>query len=575
MSALRDPVEAPSSGDGGPRNDGPKEGGAGEGGAGDDTAAYDLFIIGGGVNGAGIARDAAGRGMKVALCDKGDFASATSSASTKLIHGGLRYLEYYEFALVRKALIERETLLRAAPHIIWPLRFVLPHDKGQRPVWMLRAGLFLYDHLGGRKILPPTTSLNLRKTPQGAPLKDAYTFGFEYSDCWVDDARLVILNLLDAKERGAAVMPRTAFVGAARVAGGWRVRLRDRRGGERIVRARAIVNAAGPWVSDVLANAGNTGGRSSSTLRLVKGSHVIVRKLYDGDHAYIFQNPDGRIQFAIPYERDYTLLGTTDIPYDGDKDRVVASAEECAYTLAMARDYFRAELSPDDIVHTYSGVRPLYDDAQSKSASAVTRDYVFELDGGGAEDGAAAPILSVFGGKITTYRVLAEAALKKLEPLLGASGRPWTRDAPLPGGDIPGADFDGFLDEARAAYPWLPERGLYRLARQYGTRLRAVLGDAASMADLGRDFSPSGGMAFTEAEAEYLVDAEWAMTADDILWRRTKLGLHLTGDEAAAVEAWLAAQVPDAERRPGKGHDGSDDGAAAQAAGEAAGQASG
>ena len=506
-------------------------------------AAYDLFIIGGGVNGAGVARDAAGRGLKVALCDKGDFASATSSASTKLIHGGLRYLEYYEFGLVRKALIERETLLKAAPHIIWPLRFVLPHNKGQRPVWMLRAGLFLYDHLGGRKILPPTQSLNLRKTAQGAPLKDEYRFGFEYSDCWVDDARLVILNLVDAREKGADIMPRTAFVGAEREAGGWRVRVRTRDGEERVLFARAVVNAGGPWVADVLSKAGNAGGRSSSSLRLVKGSHVIVRKLYDGDHAYIFQNPDGRIQFAIPYEHDFTLLGTTDIPYEGDRDEVAASAEEREYIVRMASEYFRTEISQDDIVHTYSGVRPLYDDAESKSASAVTRDYIFELDG----DAAAAPILSIYGGKITTYRVLAEAALEKLGSLIDIPKDVWTECAPLPGGDIPDADFDGFLEKMRSAYPWFGARELYRLARQYGTRMTRILGEAASMADLGRDFSPESATGFSEAEARYLMDEEWAGTAEDILWRRTKLGLHLTAGEISAFEAWLAAAA--GERR--------------------------
>lgn len=357
-----------------------------ENAAGDPTSiapnsVYDLFIIGGGINGAGIARDAAGRGLKVALCEKGDFASATSSASTKLIHGGLRYLEYYEFGLVRKALIERETLLKAAPHIIWPLRFVLPHNKGQRPIWMLRAGLFLYDNLGGRKMLPATRSLNLRKTHQGSPLKDAYKFGFEYSDCWVDDARLVILNLIDARDRGATILPQTAFINAEREDGEWRVTVKSQTGEETIIRAKALINAAGPWASDVLSKAGDAGPRSSSALRLVKGSHVIVKKIYDGEHAYIFQNPDGRIQFAIPYEQDFTLLGTTDIPYKGDRDKVTASAEECEYTIQMANEYFHTDISSSDIVHTYSGVRPLYDDAESKSASAVTRDYLFELDG--------------------------------------------------------------------------------------------------------------------------------------------------------------------------------------------------
>lgn len=500
----------------------------------DPSTVYDLFIIGGGINGAGIARDAVGRGLKVALCEKGDFASATSSASTKLIHGGLRYLEYYEFGLVRKALIERETLLKAAPHIIWPLRFVLPHNKGQRPIWMLRAGLFLYDHLGGRKLLPPTRSLKLRKTTQGEPLKDVYKFGFEYSDCWVDDARLVILNLIDARDKGATILPRTAFVGAERTSEGWSIRVKAGGDEETVIKAKALVNAAGPWASDVLSKSGDAGQRSASSLRLVKGSHVIVRKLYDGDHAYIFQNPDGRIQFAIPYEQDFTLLGTTDIMYEGDRDNVTASAEEREYTIRMANEYFRTDISLADIVHTYSGVRPLYDDAESKSASAVTRDYLFELDG----DNQTPPILSVYGGKITTYRVLAEAALKKLEPILGFRGQTWTEQASLPGGDIADANFDGFMSQAALDYPWLDAKRLYRLGRQYGTRIGMILGNANSVSDLGRDF----GGGFTEAEAGYLIEHEWAETAEDMLWRRTKLGLHMTASEREVFEEWLTAR---------------------------------
>lgn len=512
----------------------------------DPSNVYDLFIIGGGINGAGIARDAIGRGLKVALCEKGDFASATSSASTKLIHGGLRYLEYYEFGLVRKALIEREILLKAAPHIIWPLRFVLPHNKGQRPIWMLRAGLFLYDHLGGRKLLPPTRSLNLRKTAQGEPLQDAYKFGFEYSDCWVDDARLVILNLIDAHDRGATILSRTAFVGAERTSEGWNVQVRAGSGEETAIKAKALINAAGPWASDVLSKSGDAGRRSASSLRLVKGSHVIVKKLYDGDHAYIFQNPDGRIQFAIPYEQDFTLLGTTDIAYEGDRDNVTASVEEREYTIRMANEYFRTDISLTDIVHTYSGVRPLYDDADSKSASAVTRDYLFELDG----DDQTPPILSIYGGKITTYRVLAEAALKKLEPILGVDKESWTKQAPLPGGDIADADFDGFLKRAAVEHPWLDAKRLYRLGRQYGTRLGMVLGGAKATADLGRDF----GGGFTEAEANYLIQHEWAATAEDMLWRRTKLGLHMTADERQAFEEWLEARCGTKPHEAVSGH---------------------
>ncbi|MEM9750411.1 MAG: glycerol-3-phosphate dehydrogenase [Pseudomonadota bacterium] len=501
-------------------------------------ADFDLLVIGGGVNGAGIARDAAGRGLRTLLCEQSDLASATSSASTKLIHGGLRYLEYYEFRLVREALIERETLLRAAPHIIWPLRFVLPHHKALRPAWILRLGLFLYDHLGGRKLLPPTVSLDLRKARAGAPLRADFRRAFEYSDCWVEDSRLVALNALDAEERGAAIRTRTKVVAAEREGGLWRVSLEDRETGAREeVTARAIANAAGPWVSDVLTNVvrRNSGG---SSLRLVKGSHVIVRKLYEGDHAYIFQNGDGRIVFAIPYETDFTLLGTTDIPYEDDVAAVEASENEVDYVLEAVGAYLAKPVTRSDVVRTYSGVRPLYDDAEDKSASAVTRDYVFDLDA----PAEGAPLLSIYGGKITTYRKLAEHALGQLMDALGEKTRTWTAGAALPGGDIPNADFEGFFQGLSAEYPWMETAHLRRIARAYGTRAERVLNGASSMADLGRHF----GAGLTEAELHYLRDVEWARTGEDVLWRRSKLTLHL--DEAAQrdVTAWMraAAEAP-------------------------------
>ncbi|MCG8441711.1 MAG: glycerol-3-phosphate dehydrogenase [Caulobacterales bacterium] len=492
-----------------------------------DGPIVDLLVVGGGVNGAGVARDAAGRGLSVVLCEKDDLASATSSASSKLVHGGLRYLEYYEFRLVRESLKERETLLRAAPHIIWPLRFVLPHHTGLRPAWMLRAGLFLYDHLGRREILPGSAALDLARAPAGAPLKESFRRGFEYSDCWVDDARLVVLNAQDATARGAEVLTRTAFVGADREGAVWRARLEGRDGARRTVRARAIVNAAGPWVQDALRRVEGARRSNAATLRLVKGSHVITRKLFDGEHAYIFQNADGRILFAIPYEGAYTLLGTTDVPYTEDPGAVRAEESEIDYLLEMASVYFRTPVSRADMVRTYSGVRPLYDDASDKSASAVTRDYVFDLDMVGGE----APLLSIYGGKITTYRKLAEHALAKLQPVLGVETGAWTAGPALPGGDMPDADFERFAAEAGRAHPWLPPAVLRRLARAYGTRLERVLGGAGSAAGLGRDF----GGGFSEAELAYLMDEEWARTAEDVLWRRSKLGLHLPEAAQSAI----------------------------------------
>ena len=488
---------------------------------------FDLLVIGGGINGAGIARDAAGRGLSVAMVEKDDLASHTSSASTKLVHGGLRYLEHYEFRLVGESLREREVLLANAPHIIWPLRFVLPHEPGMRPKWMLRAGLFLYDLLGGRKTLPGSHRLDLRKAPHRAILQEHLTSGFEYSDCWVEDSRLVVLTAKDAEERGARVWTRTECTGLERRADHWRASLRDAEG-ERTIEARAVVNAAGPFVDRVAKIA--LGSGTPAHLRLVKGSHIIVPRAYPGDHAYIFQQADGRIVFAIPYERDFTLIGTTDMLYEGDLDRVEISAEERAYLREAVTQYFKSGITEEDIVHTYSGVRPLYED-NSKSNSTVTRDYVFEIEATGG-----APILSVYGGKITTYRKLAEHALAKLGKHVPMPGEGWTDAAPLPGGDMERRDFAHFLWEASERFSWVPPEMLLRLARAYGTRIVRLLGSAQSLDDLGQHF---GGDLY-EAELRYLREEEYARSAEDVLWRRSKLGLHLPAESASDVAAWFA-----------------------------------
>jgi glycerol-3-phosphate dehydrogenase len=491
---------------------------------------YDLAIIGGGVNGCGIARDAAGRGLSVYLCERGDLASGTSSWSTKLVHGGLRYLEYYEFRLVREALIERELLWRAAPHIIEPLRFVLPHHAGLRPAWLLRLGLFLYDHLGGRRLLPPTRALDLDRDAAGAPLKPGlFHRGFEYSDCRVDDARLVVLNARDAADRGAVIETHTQAVRGERGPEGWRLTVHNRAGAPRTILAKALVNAAGPWVADVLAHTLRT--QTHAKVRLVQGSHIVVRRLYDHDRCYIFQNADGRVMFAIPYEGDFTLIGTTDRDYEGDPSQVRATPQEIAYLCTAASENFARAVTPDQVVWAFSGVRSLYDDGASE-AKAATRDYVLDLDASVAT----APLLSVFGGKITTYRRLAEAALKKLAPYLPAAGAPWTAGAPLPGGDFP---VEGRAELARslaARYGFLDARAAARLASTYGVLATDVLGDAQSRADLGRAF----GADLSEAEVRYLMAREWARDAEDVLWRRTKLGLRVSPAEAAELEAFMA-----------------------------------
>ncbi len=488
---------------------------------------FDIAVIGGGVNGAGIARDAAGRGARLLLLERGDLATGTSSNSTKLIHGGLRYLEHYEFALVREALSEREVLWSIAPHIIWPLRFVLPHRPGLRPRWLLRLGLFLYDHIGGRKHLPATQSIDLAKHPAGEPLKPAYTRAFAYSDGWVDDARLVVLNARDAADRGAEVRTACEVTALAREGELWRIEA----GGE-IFRARAVVNAAGPRVLDLLGRAGEPSGQK---MRLVRGSHIVVRRLFQHDYAYFFQLPDGRIFFAIPYEQDFTLIGTTDVDHKGSLDEVRASPEEIAYLCAGASEYFREPITPDDVVWTYSGVRPLVDDGSGRP-EAATRGYRFEVDGGPGE----APLLSIFGGKITTYRQLASAALARLVPYVPVlAAADWTGTAPLPGGDFGRREAWDQVNALTARYLFLTRERAHRLIRLYGTRAHAILGTAASPADLGEHF----GHGLTAAEVDYLVAHEWARTADDILWRRTKLGLHFTPDETARLAAYLTERT--------------------------------
>jgi glycerol-3-phosphate dehydrogenase len=492
---------------------------------------FDIFVIGGGVNGAGIARDAAGRGFSVFLAEQNDLGSGTSSWSTKLIHGGLRYLEYYEFRLVREALAEREVLLGLAPHIIRPQRFVLPLGQNTRPGWLIRLGLFLYDNIGGRRLLPPTATLDLTRDPAGRALKPAFRRAFEYSDCTVDDTRLVVLNARDAADRGAVIRTRTRVTAARRENGVWAVTAEDRASGEtRTVRARALVNASGPWVDRVLGGFMSPGEKRN--VRLVQGSHIVVRRRSDDPRAFFFQNPDKRIFFAIPYQDRFTLIGTTDRDFSGDPGEARISDEEIDYLLAAADEYLREPLTRADIVWTFSGVRPLYDDGAT-SAQEATRDYVLKADGAPGE----APLFNIFGGKITTYRRLSEAMLGKIEGFLGARGKPWTAAAPLPGGDFAPDAFESGIARLQADYPFLAPPHARRLFRLYGTRAARILGAAKSLADLGRHF---GGDLY-EAEVAYAMREEWAADADDVLWRRTKLGLVLSAEEAAALDAWMGA----------------------------------
>ena len=519
-----------------------------------ETEPTDLLIIGGGVNGCGIARDAAGRGLAVTLAEMDDLAQATSSASTKLFHGGLRYLEYFEFRLVREALIEREVLLHAMPHIAWPMRFVLPYHpdqrfegdtptaailrrvmpwtRGRRPAWLIRLGLALYDGLGGRKVLPGTRTLDLRTDPAGRPLRPEFERAFEYSDCWIEDSRLVALNARDAALRGAEVLTRTKVVGAVREGGLWRVSLRDREGGEVFERrARALVNAGGPWVKDVVTGALRL--NAADGVRLVRGSHIVTHKLYDHDRCYFFQGRDGRIIFAIPYETDYTLIGTTDAEHTDPSEPPVCTPEERDYLLAFASEYFARPVTREDIAWTYSGVRPLYDDHAS-SATAATRDYVLKLERGPDGDGPA--LLNVFGGKITTYRRLAEAAMRRIgEALPGAGEGAWTARAPLPGGDFAVDGVPALVEALRAAHPFLTERWALRLVRGYGTDAARMLDGAREAGDLGLDF----GATLTQREVEWLQAHEFARTAKDVVWRRTKLGLRMSGEEIAALAGWM------------------------------------
>ncbi|BAQ70042.1 aerobic glycerol-3-phosphate dehydrogenase [Rhodovulum sulfidophilum] len=509
----------------------------------------DLLIVGGGINGCGIARDAAGRGLSVTLAEMDDLASATSSASTKLFHGGLRYLEYFEFRLVREALIERETLLSAMPHISWPMRFVLPLDRemrfdsstpasrllsrampwmtGRRPAWLIRLGLFLYDHLGGRKLLPPTRSLDLSTDPAGRPLKPRFRRAFEYSDCWVEDARLVALNARDAAERGAEILTRTRVVKARREDGLWTVTLRDcETGAETTRRARILVNAAGPWTADLIAGALQQA--PTDRVRLVRGSHIVTRRLFEHDRCYFFQGQDGRIVFAIPYETDFTLIGTTDAEHADPDTPPRCTEEERDYLIGFVNRYLAKPVSAEDIVWTYSGVRPLHDEGEG-SASAASRDYVIRLDRTGA------PLVNIFGGKITTYRRLAETALEKIAEIRPDLPGPWTAGVALPGGDVAVDGIDGLIATLCQDYPFLTEPWARRLVRAYGTEARGVLGDAQAAADLGRDF----GATLTEVELIWLMDREFARRAEDVVWRRSKLGLRLSPDQIARIDDWM------------------------------------
>ena len=491
--------------------------------------------MGGGANGCAIARDAAGRGLSVVLVEQGDLAGATSSASTKLIHGGLRYLEHYEFRLVRESLAEREVLLRAAPHLIYPMRFVLPHHAGLRPAWLLRLGLFLYDHIGGGRTLPATRTLDLTRAPEGAPLKPGFKRAFAYSDCWTDDARMVAMTAVDAAERGARILTRTRLVSGRREDGAWRAELQGPDGARETVAARALVNAAGPWVDEV---ARLCGRNAQAEVKLVKGSHIVLPRLFGGEQAYTLQEADGRVVFAIPYERDFTLVGTTDVPLEGGPQPVAASPEEIAYLCRVLGRYFERPSTPADVVWAYAGARPLHDGGGEKSASATTRDYALKLDAPSGE----APSLTVYGGKITTFRKLGEHALDLLAQPLGATAKAWTRDARLPGGDMPDG-FDAFRSEVARRRPWLQDPHLTRMCRAYGSRLDQVLGEARGWFDLGHDY----GAGLTEREIDHLRREEWARAGDDVLWRRSKLGLHMTAAQREAVNVLFPSNLTETQ----------------------------
>jgi glycerol-3-phosphate dehydrogenase len=489
----------------------------------------DLFIIGGGINGAGIAADAAGRGLSVTLCEKNDLASATSSWSSKLVHGGLRYLGTYDFSLVHKALQEREILLRKAPHIIWPLEFVLPHSKHIRPAWMIRLGLFIYDHLASHPLLPNSKKIDLTTDPRGAALQASYKTGFSYYDCYDDDARLVVLNALDAKEHGAVILPQHECLSANFANDLWLVQLKNQLDGTISNHtAKVLINAAGPWVSHLQKKLVNE--KNPLSVALIKGSHLVVPKLYDGDFAYILQNPDERVVFTIPFYDEFTLIGTTDVPYQGDLDNVKISEAEANYLCETVNTFFKSSITPFNAVWSYSGVRCLQND-NAKKASEITRDYSFKLDNTTA-------LLTIISGKITTYRVLAEAAVNALKVFFPNLKPAWTRDHYLPGGDLPDGDFKKFVAAVSAQYPWLPASILRRYARSYGTRLHVMLENTHSLTELGKDF----GAGLYAREINYLQQQEWATTAEDILWRRTKLGLFLTQAEKDTLNDYLTAQ---------------------------------
>ena len=493
---------------------------------------FDVFVIGGGVNGCGIARDSIGRGFSTCLVEMDDIASGTSSWSSKLIHGGLRYLEHYEFKLVRKALSEREVLLKSAPHIIWPMRFILPHHKSMRPAWLLRLGLFLYDHIGKRALLPGTKTVHLKTAEVGKPLKPIFSKGFEYSDCWVDDARLVLLNAMDAAERGAVIKTRTQCISAKRNGEYWEIITRNTNTGKQEqLKAKLIVNAAGPWVDDVIGEILNR--EEPKNVRLVQGSHIVVPKLHDHDRAYIFQNADNRIIFALPYQQDYTLIGTTDRDYEGGPRDVKITPEEVTYLCDAASEYFKTPINEDSIVWTYAGVRSLYDDGASEAQEA-TRDYILREDGEGKEP----RVINIFGGKITTYRQLAHSMMKKIESILGSRQAPWTADSSLPGGDFEVSGFDTLVIEVAKKYPFIDHSLAWRLVRMYGTRVWKMFDGAKTVKDMGKDF----GATLTELEVRYMMEHEWAQTAEDILWRRSKLGIQMSEKEISALDKWIEKQ---------------------------------
>jgi len=519
------------------------------------TPDYDLLVIGGGINGCGIARDAVGRGLTTCLVEMNDLGGATSASSTKLFHGGLRYLEYFEFRLVREALIEREVLLKAMPHIAWPMRFVLPYHpdmrfdsttptskllgavmpwmRGRRPAWLIRLGLFLYDTLGGREVLPGTKRLDLKTAPEGKPLQSKFEKAFEYSDCWVEDSRLVVLNARDAEQRGATIVTRQKVIFADVENGIWRITSEDRNTGRKETRtARMVVNAAGPWVADVLH--GTLRSNSAEGVRLVRGSHIVTKRLFDHDKCYFFQGTDGRIIFAIPYETDFTLIGTTDAEHSDPAEKPECTDEERDYLIRIINEYIKNPISVEDVVWKYSGVRPLYDDG-ADNATAATRDYVLKTD-----TSRGAPILNVFGGKITTYRRLAETALEKIAEHLPKVGEAWTAGVALPGGNFPVSGFDKLVADLRMRFPFLGERPAQRLVRAYGTDAFDVLGESEKAEDLGKDF----GATLTETEVSWLMQNEYAQSAGDVVWRRSKLGLRMTSDQIEELDRWMTANAP-------------------------------